>query len=113
MPLVKIFAQLSCTDMERSTLWFTRLFGRSPDTNPMAGLNEWHHTDNAGFQLVENEHDARHGCMTLTVDDITSELRRLHAVGIETGETSTGDIATIAQMRDPDGNVIVLAEPSK
>lgn len=112
MPLQKIFAQLNCTDMERSTVWFTRLFGRSPDENPMAGLNEWHHADNAGFQLVENENDAGHGCMTLIVGDIVSELERLHDVGIETDETSTGDFATIAQMRDPDGNIIVLAEPS-
>ena len=112
MPLEKIFAQLNCTDMDRSTLWFARPFGRPPDANPMAGLSEWHHADHAGFQLVKNEHDAGHGCMTLIVGDLASELERLHGVGIETGETSTGDIATIAQLRDPDGNLIVLAEPS-
>ena len=110
MPLEKVFAQLNCSDMDLSRSWFARLFGRSPDANPMEGLSEWHHSDGAGFQLVVNDSDAGHGCMTLIVTDIETELKRLNDSGIETSETSTGDIATIAQTRDPDGNLVVLAE---
>ncbi|MEE4212527.1 MAG: VOC family protein [Parvularcula sp.] len=109
--LQKILAQLNCTDIDRSTVWFTTLFGRSPDQAPMDGLKEWHHADFAGFQLFLNPSDAGRGCLTLIVDDIDAELRRLSDAGIETGKVGTGDIATISQLRDPDGNTVVLAEP--
>ena len=112
MTLQKIFAQLNCTDMERSTAWFATLFGRSPDEAPMDGLNEWHHADNAGFQLVLNGADAGHGCLTLIVGDIDAELKRLDKAGVQTGDTNTGDIATISQLSDPDGNTVVLAQPT-
>ncbi len=78
----------------------------------MDGLKEWHHSNNAGFQLVLNEVHAGHGCLTLIVSDIETELKRLNAVGVRTGETMMGDIAIISQLSDPDGNTVVLAQPS-
>lgn len=112
MTLSKILAQLKCTDMERSTVWFGKLFGRAPDAAPMDGLHEWHHADSAGFQLVKGESGAGQGCMTLIVEDLAGEIERLRDAGVETGETRRGDVATICQLCDPDGNMIVLAEPN-
>ncbi len=112
MPLKKIFGQLNCTDMERSTAWFAKLFDRSPDEAPMDGLKEWHHGESAGFQLFLNEADAGHGCLTLIVSDIEAELTRLADSGISVGETMAGDTITISQITDPDGNTVVLAQPN-
>lgn len=112
MALVKIFAQLNCANMERSAAWFEGLFGRPADAYPMDGLAEWHHGDGAGFQLLRNDDDTGHGCMTLIVDDLAAEVARLGAAGIETGDIRSGDVAAISQLADPDGNVVVLAEPT-
>ena len=43
MSIDKIYAHVSCSDLDRSTIWFEKLFGRPPDARQMAGLVEWHH----------------------------------------------------------------------
>ena len=57
MALMKICAQLNCTDMTASADWYRSLFGRGNDVDPMEGLKEWHHGEGAGFQLVANPMD--------------------------------------------------------
>ncbi len=111
MPIQKLYAQLSCTDMEASAAWYEQLFGRSQDIDPMDGLKEWHHGDGAGFQLVSNLEGAGHGSMTLILSDLPGEHARLVKAGLEVGEIVTGDFASFAQLSDPDGNTVVLAEP--
>lgn len=111
MPLQKIFAQLNCTDLERSSAWFEKLFGRSADACPMDGLFEWHHKDNAGFQLVKNAADAGHGAITLIVERLDYERTRLSNEGVKVGNIQNGDVARLLIIADPDENAIVLAEP--
>lgn len=111
MPIEKIYAQLNCTDMERSAAWLAKIFGRPADAAPMDGLNEWHHADNAGVQLVQNGTDAGRGYLTLIVEDIEAELARLSDAGIKTEKATTGNMATVSQLVDPDGNKVVLAQP--
>lgn len=112
MPLKSIFANLSCTDLERSTEWFTTLFQRKPDTTPMEGLAEWHHGEQAGFQLYKNPKAAGHGTLTLIVSDIRAERSRLSASGMLPGKIEAADYTTICRIRDPDGNLVVLAQPN-
>ena len=45
------------------------------------------------------------------VDDLAAERRRLQGLGIELGDDIKGDYSTLAQVRDPDGNLISLATP--
>lgn len=112
MALNKIYAQLSCTDIGRSEPWFREIFGRAPDAEPMKGLVEWHHGRDAGFQLFENQTGAGHGCLTLIVSELEKEHKRLVDAGVDAGAIQRGDIAAVFQVTDPDGNVIVFAEPS-
>lgn len=88
------------------------LFARAPDANPMDGLIEWHHEGSAGFQLFANPDDAGHGSMTLIVSGLESERERLAKAGHKPSEIGSGDIASIFQLSDPDGNTVVLAEPT-
>lgn len=111
MTLNKIYAQLNCTDIERSAAWFERLFGRAPDASPMDGLKEWHHEAHAGFQLFANDADAGHGCLTLIVTGLEAERRRLVDAGLKIETVRSGDVASVFQLSDPDGNVVVFAEP--
>lgn len=111
MAIRKIYAQLNCIDIESSADWYRRLFGRANDVDPMDGLKEWHHGKDAGFQLVSNPDGAGHGSMTLIVSDLAGEHERLVEAGLEVGGIEVGDVASFAQMSDPDGNTVVLAEP--
>jgi catechol 2,3-dioxygenase-like lactoylglutathione lyase family enzyme len=109
MPITRIFANLSCRDLATSTRWFAAVFGREPDRNPMTGLHEWDRGD-AGLQLYEKPEDAGRGTLTLIVDDIHEERRRLSEAGLAVTEIERADYTAIMRLRDPDGNLIVLAQ---
>ena len=49
--------------------------------------------------------------MFLVVDYIAAERRRLQRLGIALGDDIQGDYSTLAQVRDPDGNLRTLATP--
>ncbi len=74
MPIEKVFAHISCSNLESSIPWFTKLFGRAPDETPMEGLAEWHQNNQAGFQLFQDPKNAGHATMTLGVSDLDSEV---------------------------------------
>lgn len=110
MLIEKIYAQLYCRDLERSMGWFETLFQRHPDVRPMRGLAEWHESD-AGFQLSEEARYAGCGALTLIIKDLRSEQFRLIEAGLAPSEVQFGDFADLVQLRDPDRNFVVLAEP--
>jgi hypothetical protein len=109
MALQKIYAQLSCSDLAVSTQWFTAVFGRAPDETPMPGLAEWHHGSEAGFQLFQNPDNAGKGTLTLIVSELDQEYQRLGY--LKPGNIEHADYVDLIRMRDPDGNLVVLAEP--
>ena len=111
MGVQRFYAHLSCRDLETSIAWFAALFGRVPDARPMDGLAEWHHRDAAGLQLFENPADAGHGTLTLIVDGLRDEHARLEAAGLRPGEVEAGDATSLVRLRDPDRNLVVLAQP--
>jgi hypothetical protein len=51
------------------------------------------------------------GVMFIIVDDLATERRRLQGLGIVLGDDIKGDYSTLAQVRDPDGNLLTLASP--
>jgi hypothetical protein len=111
MTLKAIYAHVSCSDLARSTTWFTSIFEREPDAKPMNGLAEWHHGETAGLQLFENTANSGKSTLTLIVADIRGEHARLAKAGLRPGEIETADYTTIFRLRDPDNNLVVLAQP--
>lgn len=109
MALRKIFAHLSCSDLQKSTPWFETVFGRKPDATPMQHLAEWHHGGEAGFQLFQNPEHAGKGTLTLIVSGLDAERSRLSP--LKPGEIEHGNYVDLMRLRDPDGNLVVLAEP--
>lgn len=111
MAITKIYAQLKCADLGVSAVWFTKLFGRTEDVNPMAGLKEWHLNSSAGFQLVEDPSSKGDGNMTLLVDNLNNEKNRLADANLQPSDITVGDFASFLEVTDPDGNTITLASP--
>ncbi|KIT15018.1 VOC family protein [Jannaschia aquimarina] len=110
MSFTALFAQLACSDATASHDWFETLFARPCDMRPMSGLAEWHIGDGAGFQLFHNPPAAGHGTMTVFVDDLRAERARLSEARLAVGEIEPGDAVDLLQLRDPDGNLVVLVE---
>jgi catechol 2,3-dioxygenase-like lactoylglutathione lyase family enzyme len=111
MKLDKIYPSLLAVDLAAAEDWYTRLLGRGPDHRPMATLLHWELSGHAGLMLSSSEEIASRGAVFLYVDDLPAERRRLQELGIALGEDNQGDYSTLAQVRDPDGNVITLASP--
>jgi predicted enzyme related to lactoylglutathione lyase len=90
---------------------YTKLLGRRPDYRPMDTLVQWELFDQGGVALSTDNEIAGRGVMFLVVDDVETERRRLQRLGIMLGDDIVGDYSTLAQVRDPDGNLITLATP--
>lgn len=111
MDIAGLFAVVCVSDMERSVDWYARLIGRAPDDRPMAGLVQWRTTRGAGLQLVLDVDKSGSSLMTIVTPDMASARRQLAAAALQLEPDVQGDFGTIAQISDPDGNRLTLAEP--
>ena len=106
----RFFAVICTADLGPATEWYTKLFDRAPDRQPMPSLAEWHGA--GGLQLLERADLAGKGFLTLMVDDVATARADIMRRGLDVGEKQEGDFAGIAQLRDPDGNTVTLAAPA-
>ena len=111
MKLEKTYPSLFTADLAVAERWYTTLLGREPDYRPMPTLLHWELSDRGGLMLSSSAEIASRGSIFLYVADLAAERRRLEEAGIALGGDIAGDCSTLAQMRDPDGNLITLATP--
>jgi predicted enzyme related to lactoylglutathione lyase len=111
MNLQKIYTPLLTADHVSAEGWYTKLLSRGPDHRPMDTLVQWELFGQGGLMLSSSDEIAGKGVMFLYVDDLAAERRRLQGLGIALGDDIPGDYSTLAQLRDPDGNLITLATP--
>jgi catechol 2,3-dioxygenase-like lactoylglutathione lyase family enzyme len=109
MGIATIFANVSCSDLETSVAWYEKLFGKPPLRRPMPGLAEWQFTESAEVQLHQAREHAGHSTLTIGVLPIEPERERLEAAGLAPGPVEPADDFFIVRLRDPDGNLVVLA----
>lgn len=111
MRIEGIYAALTTRDMEKAEAFYTTLFGRPPDDRPMAGLIQWRDVAGANIQLFKDDASAGHGRCTIVVPKMADARETLGKAGLEIRDEREGDFGKIAQLDDPDGNLITLAEP--
>lgn len=111
MKLQKIYIALLTADLAAAESWYTKLLGRGPDNRPMDTLVQWELFDQCGLALSSDGEIAGRGVAFLYVHDVAVERRRLQGLGIMLGDDIEGDYSTLAQVRDPDGNLLTLATP--
>ena len=111
MKLQKIYTALLTADLAGAVGWYTKLLGRGPDYRPLETLVQWELFDQGGLMLSTSDEIAGRGVMFLYVEDVAAERRRLQGLGIVLGDDIEGDYSTLAQVRDPDGNLLTLATP--
>lgn len=111
MSIKKIFAHVSCSDLANSSHWYGRLFGRERDVAPMDTLHEWHHGPSTGLQLLLDADAAGKSTVTLIVSDLDAHRQALIDRQLDPAEIEHGDAVRLVRLNDPDGNLIVLAQP--
>ncbi|QWF84925.1 VOC family protein [Amycolatopsis sp. CA-230715] len=104
-----VLAVVAVRDIEASRAWYSRLFGRGPDNNPMPSLVEWQVTDGGWVQVTEDARRAGHGMLNLAVSDIEEGVRELREMGLETGDlVDVNKGVRLCPITDPDDNRIHL-----
>ena len=111
MRVEKIYPSLLVADLAMAERWYTGLLGRGPDHRPIPTLLHWELFDEGGLMLSTSDEIAGRGSIFLYVAELAAERRRLAGAGIALGEDIAGDYSTLAQVRDPDGNLVTLATP--
>ncbi|MDH4440323.1 MAG: VOC family protein [Rhizobium sp.] len=77
----------------------------------MNTLFHWALFDQGRLMLSSRDEIAGRGVMFLWVDTVAAERHRLEDLGIVLGKDIERDNSILAQVRDPDGNLITLATP--
>ena len=111
MTIQRLLAQMTVTDLDAATAWYTALFGRGPDARPMQGLVEWHLSDTYGVQVWAEPDRAGHSTVILAESDLDERLTRLARAGIDHGGAQDATTSRILPITDPDGNRIVFTGP--
>ena len=109
MAFTNLLAVLPVADVETSRPWFTALFGRPEDNNPMPSLIEWQVLPGAWLQVFGDAGRAGSGLFNLAVDDLDATLAELRARGLEPGEVVEANKGVrLSALTDPDGNTITV-----
>jgi predicted enzyme related to lactoylglutathione lyase len=104
-----VLSVLAVSDIETERSWYTKLFGREPDNNPMPNLVEWQINDGGWLQVTEDASRAGKGMLNLAVSDIDEGAREVRERGIEAGEIIEANKGVrLCPISDPDGNQIHL-----
>ncbi|RWD30838.1 MAG: VOC family protein [Mesorhizobium sp.] len=111
MEIQGIYAALAVASMDTAEKFYTQLFDREPDDRPMDGLIQWRNIAGANIQIFRDKENAGSGRLTIVVPDMAEARIALEQIGMTFKGESHGDYGRIAQIVDPDGNRITLAEP--
>ena len=110
MTVKTVLAGVAVTDLRVSKLWYQKLFGREPDTNPMDELFQWALPTGEWIRLFASKSLAGSSSVTLVEDDFGKRLKDLRAARYDIKKLVNSDSIKVAIIEDPDGNEVVFAQ---
>lgn len=104
-----VLAVVAVTDIGAGRDWYSRLFGREPDNNPMPNLVEWQVVDGGWVQVTEDPQRAGNAMLNLAVSDLDEGVREVGECGLNPGQIVEANKGVrLCAINDPDDNVIQL-----
>jgi hypothetical protein len=110
MAIKNALASLAVTDISAAISWYSKLFDRAADTQPMPNLAEWKFPNGGWLQIYQGAERAGKGSVTLSVDYLEGHISALQKLGIDTQDYATNAQVKTLMIKDPDGNSIALAQ---
>jgi glyoxylase I family protein len=109
MSIEHVLAVVPVSDLEKSRDWYSSLFGRPADNNPMPTLVEWQVLPGAWVQVFSDPQRAGSGLLNFAVDDLEGHLAQVSGRGLNPGEIVAANKGVrLSTITDPDGNTIRL-----
>jgi predicted enzyme related to lactoylglutathione lyase len=110
MSIDNVLASVAVKDLEASVKWYEKVFGRPPDSTPIAEVAEWSFGRGGVLQVYQLPERAGRGSFTLAVTHIDREIEKLSRLGVDTSQQASGKRTKTVMITDPDGNHIAFAE---
>ena len=109
--ITDLFAGVPVSDLDASTDWYTRFFGRPPDMRVGEEML-WEIDEHAWIFIEPDAARAGAGRITLAVTGLDALLERLAGERIEYEQIEIySNGVRHVNIPDPDGNMIAFAEP--
>ncbi|KUI28958.1 glyoxalase [Mycobacterium sp. IS-1742] len=109
MTIDHLLAVVPVSDVDESRRWYTSLFGRDADNNPMPTLVEWQVRPGSWVQVFADPDRAGSGLLNLAVDDLEAHVAEVGSRGIEAEPiVDAAKGVRLAALTDPDGNILRL-----
>ena len=105
-----MFAGLAVADHAVAYDWYVRLLGREADMFPHERESVWRLTATSSIYVVEDRKLAGNGLVTLSLDDLDAQERRMREGGFAFSEEASGGAPRRLVVRDPDGNMLTFFE---
>ncbi|MBO0679932.1 VOC family protein [Mycolicibacterium sp. S2-37] len=105
MAIDHLLAVVPVSDIDASRRWYTALFGRDADNNPMPTLVEWQVVSGGWAQVFVDAERCGTGLLNVAVDDLEGHLEQLRGRGLQPEpivDASKG--VRLSALTDPDGN---------
>jgi glyoxylase I family protein len=109
MSIAHLLAVVPVSDLPTSRTWYTALFGRTADNDPMPTLTEWQVLPAGWVQVFSDPDRAGSGLLNFAVDDLGAHIAELEGRGLRPEavvEANNG--VQLSTLTDPDGNTIRL-----
>ena len=109
MAIEHLLAVVAVSDLRTSRDWFSSLFGRRPDNEPMPTLAEWQVVPGGWVQVFCDPDRAGSSLLNVAVDDLDAHIADLRQRGLNPEaavEANKG--VRLSTVTDPDGNLIRL-----
>jgi glyoxylase I family protein len=102
-----VLAVVPASDIDRSRDWYSSLFGRPADNNPMPTLVEWQVLPGAWVQVFSDPQRAGSGLLNFAVDDLEGHLAQVRERGLDPEDIAEANKGVrLSTITDPDGNTI-------
>ncbi|SEH77651.1 hypothetical protein SAMN04489835_4000 [Mycolicibacterium rutilum] len=106
-----VAAVVATRDYAAARSWYSSIFGREPDLEPVDGVAEWQIAATAWLQLIVDPHRAGRTAVRIGVDDLDAQIAALAALGIGAGEVVViADLVKVVDVADPDNNEVSFVQ---
>ena len=98
--------EITVSDLSKSRMWYSQLFGKAPDLEPFPGNVEFR-VGGAWVQIKKGKVQPSSWNLQLEVRDLSRERERLRKGGITAGDIKTvPSVMSYFDVSDPDGNAM-------
>ncbi|CAN5761540.1 VOC family protein [soil metagenome] len=109
MAIDHLLAVVPVSDLSAGRDWYSALFGRAPDNDPMPTLSEWQVIPQGWVQVFVEPGLAGSGLLNFAVDDLDAHIAELGRRGLQADPVVDADNGVrLSTLTDPDGNTIRL-----